>query len=172
MSAENEIKAMGAVSAALENLENEGRARVLFWAMSHYGVASPPARPNWAVGGKSGSEAGAVLAAVSGYETFADLFNAAHPKTEKDKALVAAYWVQVCESAGSFQSQSLNDLLKDLGHGIGNITEALNQLKDDRPALVLQLKKSGSSRQARKTYKLTLEGSKRVDAMTRTEPME
>jgi hypothetical protein len=172
MSAEDEIKAMGAVSAALENLENEGRARVLSWAMSHYGVASSPAKPMWAVVGKTGSEAGTVSAAIRGHETFADLFNAAHPTTEKDKALVAAYWVQVCEGMGSFQSQSLNDLLKDLGHGIGNITEALNQLKDDRPALVLQLKKSGSSRQARKTYKLTLEGSKRVDAMTRSEPLE
>lgn len=80
--------------------------------------------------------------------------------------MVAAYWVQVCQGTGSFQSQSLNDGLKDLGHGIGNITEALSQLKDDRPALLLQLKKSGNTRQARKTYKLTQAGMKRVEEMT------
>jgi hypothetical protein len=123
------------------------------------------------LGTRGGSEAAAEQRS-SDYETFADLFNAANPKTEKDKAAVAAYYAQVCEEAGSFQSQSLNDLLKNLGHGIGNITEALNQLKNERPALILQLKKSGSSRQARKTYKLTLEGIKRVESMVQGEALE
>jgi hypothetical protein len=168
MSAADEIKAMGAISEAVEGLESEGRARVLLWAVSHYGVAIIGQKMTKPLGG---SEAAAEQRS-SGYETFADLFNAANPKTEKDKAAVAAYYAQVCGEAGSFQSQSLNDLLKNLGHGIGNITEALNQLKNERPALILQLKKSGSSRQARKTYKLTLEGIKRVESMTRGEALE
>lgn len=167
MSAESEIKAMGAVAAAIEGLEGEARARVLLWAMGHFGVGASglkAARHPLSVRG----ETSAVL--VTGdYETFADLFSAAHPRTEKDKAMVAAYWVQVCQGAGSFQSQSLNDALKDLGHGIGNITEALNQLKGDRPALLLQLKKSGNTRQARKTYKLTQAGMNRVDEMIQNE---
>jgi hypothetical protein len=151
---------MGSISAALEDLHEDARSRVLLWAMSHYGVVSGPAL--------KGKEIPAALGDVSHaapYETFADLFNAASPTTEREKALVAAYWVQVCENAGSFQAQSLNEQLKNLGHGIGNITEALNQLKETRPALIVQLRKSGSSRQARKTYKLTLEGSKRAESM-------
>lgn len=170
MSAEDEIRAMGAVSSALEGLDDDGRARVLWWAMSHYKVAPPNARATWAAGNARSENDG--RGNSSAFETFADLFDAANPITEKDKALVAAYWVQICENAGSIQSQALNDHLKHLGHGIGNITEALSQLRDDRPALILQLKKSGSSRQARKTYKLTLEGSKRVEAMTRRESLE
>jgi len=166
MSAEDEIKAMGIVSAALEGLEGAARVRVLQWAFGHYGVVTEKG-----VAIPSGSPATERTGTKSGrYESFADLFHAANPGTEKDKALVAAYWMQVCEVAASFQAQSLNDLLKNLGHGIGNITEALNQLKDERPSLILQLKKSGSSRQARKTYKLTLEGSKRVEFMTQGEP--
>jgi hypothetical protein len=171
MSAEGEIKAMGAVSAAIEGLESDGRARVLLWAISHYGIAVGGQKASKVLG-DVGSGEGNAEQGSGAYETFADLFNAANPKTEKDKAMVAAYWVQICENAGSFQSQSLNDLLKDLGHGIGNITEALSQLKNDRPSLLLQLKKSGSSRQARKTYKLTQEGSKRVISMTRGEPAQ
>ena len=101
------------------------------------------------------------------HQTFAELFDSANPTTERDKALVAAYWMQLNEGAPAFPAQSVNALLKDLGHGIGNITEALTALKNDRPALILQLKKSGTSRQARKTYKLTLEGAKRVAAMTK-----
>ena len=83
-----------------------------------------------------------------------------------EKALVAAYWMQFFENAPSFPAQPLNDLLKDLGHRVGNITEALTALKNERPALILQLKKSGTSRQARKIYKLTQEGARRVAAMT------
>lgn len=170
MSADDEIKAMGTLASALQNLEDDGRARVVLWAMSHFKIAIPNLRSSWSSGVVQAEAVERVNS--SAFETFADLFNAASPVTEKDKAMVAAYWVQICENAGSFQSQSLNDLLKDLGHGIGNITEALNQLKDDRPALILQIKKSGSSRQARKTYKLTLEGSKRVEMMTRNESEE
>lgn len=171
MSAEDEIKAMGIVSAAVEGLESEGRARVLLWAVGHYGIAVIGQKTAKPLGTMVGAEIAAPHASGT-YETFADLFNAVNPKTEKDKAMVAAYWAQVCQNAGSFQSQSLNDGLKDLGHGIGNITEALNQLKDDRPALLLQLKKSGSSRQARKTYKLTQEGIKRVESMAQDESFE
>jgi hypothetical protein len=36
-----------------------------------------------------------------------------------------------------------------------------------KPALVLQLKKAGKSRQARKTYKVTVAGVKAVEAMLR-----
>ncbi len=164
MSAEKEIKAMGTISSALEDLENDARARVLYWAMSRYGIAGAGQKTF-----KMAVDIDPNAASTTGeYATFADLFDAARPNTEREKAMVAAYWLQVCESAESFQSQSLNDLLKNLGHGIGNITEALNQLKNDRPALLLQLKKSGSSRQARKTYKLTQVGTRRVEAMAQT----
>ncbi len=167
MSAENEIKAMGAVATAIEGLEGEARARVLLWAIGHFGVGIAglkAARHPLSAGVESSGPR------VTGdYETFAELFSAARPRTEKDKSMVAAYWVQVCQGAGSFQSQSLNEALKDLGHGIGNITEALSQLKDDRPALLLQLKKSGNTRQARKTYKLTQAGVNRVDEMIKNE---
>lgn len=45
---------------------------------------------------------------------------------------------------------------------MGNITDSLDALKEEKPALILQLKKSGISKQARKTYKLTQEGAKRI----------
>lgn len=165
MSAEDEINAMKQIAAALEPLDDAGRARTLQWAISHFQGKSQidfglsPDQPTQARGGQSsGGE--------SRFETFAELFQAANPSTEREKALVASYWAQICNSEPSFGSQSLNDALKDLGHGVGNITDALSALKDERPALVLQLKKSGTSKQARKTYKLTQEGIRRVQAMT------
>jgi hypothetical protein len=158
-----ELEAMKKIAAALDPLDDAARARALQWASSRFCAASTTlAGPR---SGKLGVEP-----VVSGsYPTFAELFDAANPRTERDKALIAAYWLQECQAIQSFPSQALNDLLKDLGHRVGNITEALNQLKNERPALVLQLKKSGTSKQARKTYKLTIEGARRIAQMTQAQ---
>lgn len=160
----DELDAMKKIAEALEPLDEGARTRALQWAISRY-------RSNKTVSREDAisilTEPSATSSSAGGFTNFAELFDAANPITERDKALVAAYWMQCCENAASFPSQSLNALLKDLGHGIGNITEALTALKNEKPALVLQLKKSGTSKQARKTYKLTQEGAKRVSAMTK-----
>ena len=159
----DELEAMKKIAAALEPLDDAARARALQWAGSQFRTAT--ALVATAVPSSRSAEARGDLP-NAGFQSFAELFDAANPTTERDKALVAAYWLQACQNATTFPSQALNDLLKDLGHRVGNITEALNQLKNERPSLVLQLKKSGPSKQARKTYKLTMEGAKRVLAMS------
>lgn len=161
MSEDDEIRAMQKIAEVLEPLDEAARGRALQWAVSRFrSPVGPAPAPDQTTSLR------ASMAQGGGFETFAELFEAAHPSTEREKALVASYWVQVCESQQSFGSQTLNDALKDLGHGVGNITDALSALKDDRPALVLQLKKSGTSKQARKTYKLTQAGIRRVQTMT------
>ncbi|MGC2224568.1 MAG: hypothetical protein WA624_20550 [Methylocella sp.] len=165
MSELDEIKAMQKLAEALEPLDEPARQRALQWAISRYRAARASSLtdlPNHANAESSGESSG-----QSAFATFADLFEATSPKTESEKALVAGYWAQVCENQTSFAAQILNSMLKDLGHGVGNITEALTALKSDKPASVLQLKKSGTSRQARKTYKLSQEGIRRVQAMLR-----
>jgi hypothetical protein len=52
----------------------------------------------------------------------------------------------------------LNTELKNLGHAIPNITDALTSNIEKKPQRVIQLQKAGTSRQARKTYKVTHEG--------------
>lgn len=159
----DELEAMRKIAAALEPLDEAARTRALQWAMSRFRAlkTTPAFEPTTT----PLLDATASVGVSDQHGTFAELFDAARPVTEKDKALVAAYWIQVRESASSFAAQSLNELLKDLGHRVGNITEALSALKNERPALALQLKKSGTTRQARKTYKLTQEGARRVSAM-------
>ncbi|MDB5620491.1 hypothetical protein [Tardiphaga sp.] len=165
MSEFDELDAMKKIAAALEPLDDAARARALQWASARFrntkSVVSfdqPPSR---------GLEIASGPSVSNEYASFAELFDAANPITERDKALVAAFWTQVCENVSAFPAQSLNTLLKDLGHGIANITEALTTLRNEKPALVLQLKKAGTTQQARKTYKLTQEGAKRVAAMTK-----
>jgi hypothetical protein len=168
MSEFDELDAMKKIAAALDPLDDAARARALQWASARFrstrSVTSFDQSPSRGFEVPNGSSVS------NEYGSFAELFDAANPISERDKALVAAYWTQVREDVSAFPAQSLNTLLKDLGHGIGNITEALTALKNEKPALVLQLKKAGTTQQARKTYKLTQEGVKRVAAMTKTSP--
>jgi hypothetical protein len=161
-----EIEAMKKIADALESLDDAARQRALHWALSRYRGSKPS--EGMAQSAISSGAGGESRTDAATFDSFAELFEATNPTMEREKALVAGYWIQVCEeNAGGFPSQTLNGRLKDLGHGIGNITEALTQLKTERPALVLQLKKSGTTQQARKTYKLTQEGIKRVQTMVR-----
>src|SRR5258708_12318324 len=151
MDQEAESSAMSAVGKALELLDETVRQRVISWAASRFGTSLPP--PNKL----SAAERNAFPTGEAGrgeFESFAELFEAADPKTDKDRALVAAYWAQICQSQATFPAQTLNASLKDLGHGLSNVTVALEALKEEKPALVLQLKKTRTSKQTRKNYKL------------------
>ena len=52
----------------------------------------------------------------------------------------------------------VNNLLKDMGHGVANVTSALRTAQERKPALVRQVHKSGRAQQSWKTYKLTTSG--------------
>lgn len=157
-----EVDAMRKIAEALKPLQPDAAARVLRWALDSYR-------------GRALTESGSIpgestLASPSAQFTdIAELFAAAAPKHGPDKALVAAYWVQQMQGRPDFDAQSINNELKHLGHGVANITLALGALISQRPQLVIQLRKEGTSRQARKRYKLTREGIQKVEQMMKRE---
>jgi hypothetical protein len=158
-----EITAMTDVASALTSLDEDARGRVLRWAAERFEVALQPIR---AVALEEDSEASPMtVAASSEYTSFAELFENATPRTTTDKALIAAYWFQVVQGSSGFQSQQLNTELKNLGHGLTNVTDSLGSAERAKPTLVMQVNKSGKSKQARKTYKLTLAGINYVKGM-------
>lgn len=177
--AAQEFGAIQAIHDALAPLDEEAQVRVLTYIASLLGInpkfaggrtapdaASPAADTTPAAGNEpesGGADAAPKNAAT--YDTFAELYAAASPKTNAEKALVAGYWLQVCQVAESFNAALANKELTHLGHKLGNITDAIDQAKAQKPMLILQLKKSGSSQQARKLYKVSHEGIKRVEAM-------
>lgn len=180
-----EIDAMAALSVAFDPLDDEARRRVLRWAADRYGLGVQVHAPAAAAAAGQNSapteRAGRASEAQEGngdetpsegtpspgspWEHFADLYNAAAPKSNAEKALVAGYWFQKVCAQPSFVSQQLNTELKNLGHKIDRINVALDSNINLKPALVLQLRKSGNTAQARKTYKLTVEGLKTVESM-------
>jgi hypothetical protein len=158
-----EVKAMGAVAEALKGLDKEAVGRVLHWAAGSFG-ASVGAQQRKSPAGR-GEEAGDVDEDGVHFASLADLYAAAQPTVDSDRALVAGYWYQFKDGQEDFASQTINTALKNLGHGVSNITKALETLKAQTPALVMQVRKSGSSQQSRKKYKLTAAGKKAVELL-------
>jgi hypothetical protein len=161
-----EFSAMRIVFAAVEALDPPARERVFGYVAARLGLEGGSAKLAKLDRDRDddAKESGeAPEHAV--FETFAELNDAARPATQPDKALVAGYWLQVCQGADNFDGFSANKELKHLGEGVGNITTSITALKDQQPALVIQLKKSGTSKQARKTYKVTVAGIRRVESM-------
>lgn len=183
-----EIEAMRAVSSAMDGLDEDQRGRVLRWAAERFGVTLPgTARNRRTRNGESGisdvhvdedsfdaedeSEDGVSGpehgSGDGGFEHFAELYDACGPSSTTDKALVAAYWVQEIAGKTIWTSFDANKILKDLGHGDSSINRTFGKLTGQKPAKVLQIRKSGKSQQARKTFKVTTEGIKSVKAMMR-----
>lgn len=156
-----EIEAMSTVATALGDLDDEMRTRVLTWAFARYGVDAPRADNGRLT--ENTPEQPPPLRPVGSvrepqFSDFVDLFDAVDPKTDNDKCLTAAYWVQVVEEQSSWQSNRLNNLLKDTGHGLSNVTATLRTAQNHKPAYVRQMAKNGKAQQAWKTYKLTTTG--------------
>jgi hypothetical protein len=163
-----EFAAMRAVYDALSPLDGDAQSRVISYIMDRLEIetgTSAGHRRFAADEGEDEPELEQEQADAPKYGAFAELFNAAQPKTQSEKALVAGYWLQVCQGAESFDGFSANKELKHLGEGVENITAAITALKGLKPAQAMQLKKSGKSKQARKTYKLTVAGIQAVEGL-------
>lgn len=171
---DREIDAMSSVASALGDLDEDQQGRVLRWAAERYGVtigerSTPAGAGHGGAGGDFDGDEDVTDEEIKDeapvYEHFAELFAAAQPTKNEDKALVAAYWVQAIQGQDQWASRTLNNELKNLGHPIANITDALTSNMRKKPQRIIQLRKSGSSRQATKTYKVTHEGLVYVQGM-------
>lgn len=140
-----EIKAIADITKALSQLEPDAVQRVLKYVTQRY-----QAKP--------------VVTAINSFAEFHELFEAANPSSGPDKALVAAYWYQVILGHEDPDGFIINKELKNLGHQSNNITRDLDALMRRSPRLML-VRKEGSSKQARKRYKLTREGIRAVEKM-------
>lgn len=166
----DEFAAIQKVYSELEPLAEEARVRVVKYIVSLLGIGahlnlepSDDAIDDEEIETPMGAMASSGATAIHG--SFAELYDAADPKTNADRALIAGYWLQECVGAENFTAQSVNTELKHLGHGLANVTHSMDSLKKLKPALALQLKKSGKTQQARKTYKIPGAGVMRVQEM-------
>jgi hypothetical protein len=155
-----ELEAMRKLIEALSPLEPSSVGRVLRWAQEQYGVTPSESRGSFPGNSQHASAKAAPNFdhAISGAPELADFYSAIGPRIDAHKALVVAYWLQERTGVKGLDAQRVNTELKQLGHGVGNITRAFDALIRSKPQLVIQTKKSGTTQQARKLYKVTVEG--------------
>jgi hypothetical protein len=167
---DKQLHAMTKVVDALTGLDEADLRVVLGFIGMRYGSIKVPGTPAGTPSGATGftGNGNGTEVGASAYATFPDLYHAANPETEADKALIAGYWQQVCQGKETFDSFTANAALKDMGYTISNVTRAFDSLMAQDPKYVMQVKKSGTSRQARKTFKLTQAGLKRAVEMLNT----
>jgi hypothetical protein len=97
---DEEFVAIQSIHTALRTLGPEARIRVLNYVSSRLEI---PVGNNVVEQRKPRSEevnndTNGDSAKVN-YDSFADLYDAANPTSSADKALVAGYWLQVCQSS-------------------------------------------------------------------------
>lgn len=166
-----ELEVMGDVATGLKKLAGDIDAarRVLQWAASAF---LPGVLPT--MGPSSSTSLQAAAATSSGtatleptqsrsFSSLPDLYAAVSPASDASRALVVGYWFQVMQGEQDLDGFQINKELKHLGHGVTNITTALSSLIERKPQLVIQTRKSGNSKQARKRYRLTDAGVKAVE---------
>ena len=171
MEKDMELGAMNIIYETLKDLEPEAITRILVWTVDRLGVDITGAGK----GGPSQNDLESdtkVTYSVEGlpsFETLSELFAKIRPETNADKALVSATFLQVTKGNEDLTAQQINNELKHLGHRTPNITDAISSLVDERPSLMIQIRKSGRTQQARKTHKVTDEGIKEVLRMLNEE---
>jgi len=165
-SAGDEVAAIAAVNKALSGLTDQAaRDRVIGWARSAHGSASS-SDDEKQVRGREAKDGGKQVGDASAPSAdLHELMEQADPVTKEDRVLVASFWVQQNESAEGFGSQRVNTLLNDMGHKDSAINKTFAALMQTQPALVRQTHRSGKTIQARKTYRVTDAGKKRVAAL-------
>jgi hypothetical protein len=135
---------MTRVHCALKDLDEHAKQRVLDWARDKFSLKGA----NTKGGG----------ADVMSFESVADIFAKANHKSDPEKVLIVGAYLQGKNPTGELTGRQINKELKNLGHGVGNITNAITLLIQRRPSLMIQTRKEGKSKQAQKKYKVTTEG--------------
>ena len=164
---DREAEAIAAIMETLGGLDEAAQKRVIRWAGDRVGIAT-------GVPERNGGEAVSRRPALRSKDVdLAEFFARAGPETDVEKVLVAAVWFQERSESDDLDSQPINTGLKQLGHGVSNVTRCLGLLMTRRPRLVIQTKKAGTAKQARKRYRVTSEGISEVERMmTRLEGQE
>ena len=164
-----DLKAVESIVNIVKAFETDDRVRILRWVVEKLGIslAAKVTRPSHFGGTgspteRSPAETGAPLAR---FASAAELLGFTTAHTDAERALVVASYMQTIGGKQELAGQEINSELKHLGYGCKNITDALTTLQNLRPAFVIQLRKSGSSKQARKQYRVTAAGLQRVTEM-------
>jgi len=105
---------------------------------------------------------------LSSFATLGELLSAASPRTDCQRVLLGAAFLQKVRGMESLTSLAINRELTHAGQTVKGIATAVSRLTQGRPALIVQVRKAGRTKQARKTLTVTAEGFRYVGRMVRS----
>ncbi len=151
-----ELRAMITVYEALKDLDEQAKVRVIEWVsgkleLGHAKRFYP--ENDWGPEAASHEERG-----LMDFGSLADAFAVANPKNTADKALVVAAYLQASKGGIDVSGREINKELTQMGHGVHNITRAVEPLIKKKPQFLIQTRKEGKTKQAQKKYRVTNEG--------------
>jgi hypothetical protein len=114
-----------------------------------------PGRPRGSGTGRRGPRGGVQMGSLLGQWA---------PETMAERALIGAYTLSRGKADKTVTSQAINAELKRAGIPVPNITRAIESNLRAKPPLMVQKKKMGTTRQARKQYAITPEGVEFVES--------
>jgi len=85
------------------------------------------------------------------------------PRRASERALLGGYFLTRVQGEIMLTSQAINAELKAHGVSVSNITRAMDSNLRAKPPLMVQVKKMGKTRQARKQYQMTPAGIESVE---------
>jgi hypothetical protein len=174
-----EIEAISKCHELIKVLDNEAKMRVIKWLVDKFELTSDLQKG--AFSSKTNNyedvhpeellllpdkhKSNNSNSSIADFETVADFFSHVHPSTDHEKALVVAAYLQEKNRLDDLTGGEIQKELKHLGHGVANITTSIGVLEKKKPKLMIQTRKEGKSKQARKKYKVTMEGFNSVKEM-------
>lgn len=165
MEEDKEILAISQVNAALKDLSEEERYRVIQWVANKYVQNTAPLK----LAGPTvpGSSAPVIEAATDDQDeqtekeplthgTFAELLAAVGAAADADLLVVAGYWLQVVNGADQWTTREANNVLKPTGYGINYMSNLFPKVLNEKPKRLLQVAKNKSvTGQGHRQLKLT-----------------
>jgi hypothetical protein len=151
-----ELRAMITVYEALKDLDDEAKGRVIEWVSGKFELER--SERFYPEDDRNPVEAPFEEKGLLDFGSVAEAFGAANPKNTPDKALVVAAYLQASKGGTDISGREINRELTQIGHGVNNITRAVEPLIKKKPQLLIQTRKEGKTKQAQKKYRVTSEG--------------
>lgn len=157
-----DLKALETILKTLDPLSEDERERVLRWAGEKLGIQHTGlGRASGGALKKTSAIDGAFEKHPGGFQNVGEFLAAASPDSDVDRVLCVAVYLQDFSEhpdVTTLSGKQINDELKNLGHGVKNITDSINTLKSRKPQHMIQTKKAGKAKQAWKEYRVTRAG--------------
>lgn len=168
-----EIEAIVKSYEVIKDLDSASKKRVITWLVNKFDLSGeiPAMKGSTSsmLKGKATLQAGHSLQGMelpedlTGFDTAEGLYTQIATKTEPEKVLVVAAYLQEKLDLKELGGRRINTELKRMNQGVKNITAAISSLTKKTPPLMSQNKKEGSSPQAKKKYHVTEEGVKKIN---------